>query len=274
MSPAGNFSALFRADLRRSLRWPYVVGAVVLALLPLLNLAATIRSFLLRGSLDVYGVAMTSPALLVFPLLCVLLTALPTYQEVGHRYLSMLQTRTPMRDYFASRLLVTASVAFLVFFLFAFLPFIAAFWVWPAIGNPSINLAAYNMTPAQLTVETYTDTTFTQLLRVGPAAFGVGYSLWVAFNGALFSAVGILCLLLLRNRVFALAVPFLLYFGQSLFATLFGMPHSAFMYSVFPFGLTQSSVWLAVTPTLALAVITVACWWRVLQKARFMPGAA
>ncbi len=274
MPPAADFSTLLWADIRRTLRWPNVVGAFIIAVLPLLNLATTIGSFLVRGSLDVYAVAMTSPALLVFPLLCVLITALPTYEEVGNRYLSMLQTRTQLRAYFASRLLVTASLAAVVFFLFAFLPFVAAFWVWPAIGNPSVDLAAYNMTPDQLAVETYTDTTFTQLFRLGPAAFGVGYSFWVALNGALFSSAGVLCLLLLRNRVLALAVPFLCYFTQTLFAALFGMEHSALMYAVFPFGLTQASVWLAVTPTLVLTVIIAGCWWRVLRKAQYVPGAA
>lgn len=257
--------------MRRSLAWPYLLVAAVIIAWPVVNLVTAISSYRLRGSLDVYGVAMTSPAILVFPLLVVFLTALPTYHEVGKRHTALLQTRVELRRYLGSRLAIVSAWSFLVFFLFAFVPFLAAFVIWPAVGNPGVDLASYHMTPRQLAAETLTDSTFTQLLSAGPLAFGLAYSAWVGFCAVVFAAIGIASLLVVKNRILALAIPFLLYFGQSLLSSLFSLERTSLMYTVFPFGLTQAPIQTALLPTGVLALLVATLWIWLLRRARYHP---
>ncbi len=245
---------------RTSLKWPVAILIIVALMVPTLSGVNGTVGVALRDWLDLFSVMMSSPIALIFPLLVVFIASSRLYQEMGNRYIVAVRVRVSIRRYLGSKLLVASLLAFVTFGLSTFLAFVVAFYVWPAIGNPSVQPELYDMTPAQAATDSLTRVTFSSLLGHGPWTYGAFYSVWVGFSAALYAAFGTACLVLVSSRVFALAIPFLGYFVQTVGAALLGTPQYGLLYAAFPFGLIQSSAWVAIVPTAILAAVVAALW--------------
>ena len=259
---------LFGLAWRTSLKWPTALRVLVALVLPTLSGVKDTAGAALRDWLDLFSMMMTSPIALIFPLLVVFIAASRLYQEMGNRYIVNVRARVSIRRYLGSKLLIALLITFATFALSTFLAFVVAFYFWPTIGNPSVRPDLYDMTSAQAATDALTRVTFSSLLSEGTWTYGVVYSVWVGISAALYAGFGTACLVLVSSRVFALAIPFLVYFVQNIGAALLGTPHYGLMYAAFPFGLIQSSMWEAIVPTAILAAVVVALWVHVFVNVR------
>jgi len=241
------------------------VGAVVVPL------AYGVQMSVSKGypsQVAVFSHIMITPFMFVFPLLAAFLGGLRMYSEVGHRFASLMATRQSMYRYLAGRLVGSAIVPFACYFLYAALAFVIAYFVWPAVGNPGVDPSNYQMTNAQAAQAELRDTSYSQLLGAGTLVYGFGYAAWLGISAAVYSIASVLCLVVLKNRLAAIALPAALYLGQSVLAIPLVGPQAALVFSVFPFGLTQLPMFVAATPQLAVDIAVVLFAFYVLTRMR------
>jgi hypothetical protein len=250
------------------------VGVILVIAVPILYGLVGLNGVGLRDDLDIYGRFMSSPLDLLFPLAAVFLTCVPTFHDVGHRFIANTRARVSIRGLVAKRLLLVFCVSFGAFFLTGFVPFLVSYYFWPAIGNPSITPSLYNLTPSQAVLDSFSRHTYSGLLQAGALTFGLVYSLLVALAGATFACLGLVMLLLVRNRILALAIPFVVFLLETIGAALVGEPQFGFLYGIFPFGLAASPAWEALTPLAILVIILAALWIYVLARVRTLPNLA
>lgn len=206
------------------------------------------------SQIAVFSQILITPFMFVFPLISALLGSLRIYSEVSHRYASLVGTRRSTRRYFAGRLLHSAVVPFMCYFVYAGLAFFIAYFIWPHVGNPGVDPSNYGMTKAQAEQAELGDTSYSQVLGAGTLAYGFGYAAWLGISAAAYSMASVLCLVVLKNRLAAIALPSALYLGQSVLAIALVGPQAGLVYSVFPFGLTQLPVIVAAAPQLAVDI--------------------
>jgi hypothetical protein len=223
--------------------------------IPVLNLLNRTSYTQTRDDFDVFGLGMASPLMFLLPAFAVLLCCTRLFQDIGHRYISAIRTRTSIRRYLLRSYARSALVAFVLFFLLSFACFLVAFYLWPSIGNPNVHPASYYLTPGSAIRDSYSRVSYSSILELGLLPYGLLYSTWVGVGGAIFAAMGIASLLLVKKRALAIAVPFLIYFGETVFATLLGSPQAALVYSLFPFGITPTTPILAAMPILLTALL-------------------
>jgi MFS family permease len=272
---------LLGTELRASRTWVQPIIIVLLFAIPLygglvqhdlVRLFGT-AGWDLRGNFDVFSMFMSSPLLyLLFPLYAVFLSCLRLYRELGHRFASNTRSRVRLESYIFAKLLVAGGTSFVVFFCLTFSLFVLAFYVWPIIGNPSIEPSGYHLTAATAIADSFSASTYSQLLELGPMAFGVLYSLWVGFCASVWSGLGMAALLIVKNRPVALALPFVIYFAQTVVMQLLGDSRGSFVASTFPFGLDQTTILAGVTPTLILATIVAVVWIGLLRRLPLVDG--
>lgn len=267
MSNKTSDRAAFDGTLRRAVReevsaafrsWKVVLVILALLVAPSFYVTAISDGYALFGPADFYTLIVSFGLPLVFPLIAVALYALPFSNELSHRYIAYTRTRTPIRRYLRGKALANITLAFSAFFLAAFIPFLWAFVIEPSVGvigpwRPTIA----GLSEAGLAAYPSTVHTFSQLLTIGPWAYGLGYSLWLGLNGALYASIGFLLLLVIPNRFIALSVPFIGYhIANFVFAVATIPQFSPAM--VFPFNLTQFPLWVPFVPFTALSLLTLA----------------
>ncbi len=255
----GKFTKLLktvRSDLKKTfLSWKVTLLLLALLALPSVYATAISDGYALFGPADFFTLIIPFALPLVFPLIAVALYALPFSNELSHRYIVYTRTRSNIRRYLTSKALANIVVAFVAFFLAAFIPFLWAFVVEPSVGviNP-YRQTMVGLSPAELEAYPATVNTFSQLLSIGPWAYGLGYSLWLGMNGALYASIGFLLLLVVPNRFVALSIPFIGYhIANFVFAVLTIPQYSPAI--VFPFNLTQFPLWVPFVPFTVLAVL-------------------
>lgn len=213
-----------------------------------------------RSNFDVFSTMMSSPLVIVFPLAVVLVSCIPTYHEVGHRFIANVRARVDVQRYVRSKLATAVILAVCSSFVFILFSFALAYWVWPMLGNPGVLPAVYGMTSSQASADALTSTSYSSLLAWGPFVYAIAYSAWVGLGGAVFAGLGVAALLLMENRVLAISLPFLAYLVQTIAMSLMGSPQLGVMYSLFPFGLTQQPLFVSAAPLIIFAVATLAIW--------------
>ncbi len=242
-----------RKELRTALSWK--VGVFVAALLVLPSLFGTVISdgYALSGSADFFTLVMAGVLPLIFPLLAVAVYAVPFSDQLSNRYLVYTRIRIDIRRNLATKALANLILAFIVFFLVAFIPFLWAFFIEPSLGVIN-EYHQSRVSPGVVAVSPSTINTFSQLLAIGPWAYGVGYSLVLGLNGAIYASLGFLLLFLIPNRFVAIAIPFV---GYNIFNFVFGVlaiPQFS-PAIVFPFNLTQFPMWVPFVPFTVLIVV-------------------
>jgi hypothetical protein len=260
-------------ELRATLSW--VQPAIFLLLLAIPLYFAVVRDDVLRlfggggvvlaGSLSVFSEFMGGgPVIyLFFPIYVVLVSCLRLYREVPKTK----RVAVRQEGYLFARLATAGGISFVAFALSTFLLFVLAFYVWPALGNPSVDPGVYFLTPETAVTSGFTESTFSQLLALGPLTFGILYSLWVGFCAAVWTSLAMAALLTIRNRPLAVALPFLVYIAQWVAASLLGNVRASFAASTFPFGYQQTSIIAGAAPMLILAAIAAAIWATLLRPA-------
>lgn len=207
-----------------------------------------------RDQADLFGAMMSGPVVVIFALVAVLLSCLPLHHAVQRRHVANTRTRISARQLVGRHLMRAAAGAWVIFFLHGFVAFAA----WPRFGNPSIDPLGYGLTPAEAAVDAAARSSYGFLLEGGDLAFGLGYSAWLGAAAAAYGGLGACLLLLLPQRLLALALPFLIYLGGSIAAAVAAEPHLGLMESLFPFGLTAAHPAVSAAPTIVVIFTTIA----------------
>ncbi len=244
------------ADIRPALSWQFFLLVAAVLILPSAYTTAISSDYALFGEADVFTLIMSSGIALVFPLLAVSIYALPFSNELSQRYIFYTRTRSDIGRYIANKLLANAAMAAVFFFFVAFIPFLWAFFVDPALGliGP-YRSTVVGLSPSEMGDYATTLHTFSQLLSAGPWAYGIGYSLWLALNGALYATIGLLLLFVVPNRFVALSLPFLGYHILNFATAVAGIPQYS-PASVFPFNVVQFPIWVPFMPFGILLALT------------------
>ncbi|MET4705894.1 hypothetical protein [Frigoribacterium sp. UYMn621] len=260
-------------ELRATLSW--VQPAIFLLLLAIPLYFAVVRDDVLhlfggpgvalRGSFGVFSYLMGGGPLiyLLFPLYVVFISCLRLYREVP----TSERVTVRRESYLFARLATAGGISFVAFAFSTFLLFVLAFYVWPALGNPSVDPGVYFLTPETAVTSSFTESTYSQLLALGPLTFGILYSFWVGFCAAIWTSLAMAALLTVRNRPLAVALPFLVYIAQWVAASLLGNVRASFAASTFPFGYQQTSILAGAAPMLVLTAIAAAIWAKLLRPA-------
>jgi hypothetical protein len=250
-------------------RWrAYAIGAGIVLLAVAYGIVQMPGS-VFRNNLGIFDQLMISPIMLTLPLIAVLLGCLPLYEAVGHRFASNSRNRIDMREYVALKLIGAIVPSFVTFFAHSFLGFVIAFYVWPLLGNPAIDPGVYGFSAAEAARDGLTNSSYSSLLAAGPLTYGLLYSLWLGVGAATYAGLGVAALVVVPNRLFALALPFLIYFGETVLAALAGSPQAGVMYSLVPFGLQQTPMLEAAAPQLLVLAASVAVWVGLFPRLRF-----
>jgi hypothetical protein len=246
------------SELTGAFSWK--VGALTTALLVLPSLYGMSASdgYALSGPADLFALILGGALPLVFPLLAAAVYAVPFSNQLSNRFLLYTRPRIDIRRNLAAKALANLVLAFGVFFLVAFVPFLWAFFIEPSLGLAGpYRLTTAGLTPSELEAYPSTVHTFSQLLAVGPWAYGVGYSLVLGLNGAIYASLGFLLLFLVPNRFVAIAIPFVGYNILNFGFAVLGIPQFS-PAMAFPFNLIQFPLWVPFVPFMVLTVITVA----------------
>lgn len=232
-------------------------GVALIVVGPTARTLSTSSRWSVSSHLDVQSIILNDAALtLLFPLIVALLTCLPLFARLAHRWVANTRARMSVRKFLGLRLIRIAAVAATSGFLVAVVPFLAAFVLWPALGNPGIHPEDSYSTPEAALLDSFTDTSYSQLLAVSPAFYGVSYALWVGFAAATLGMLTWVCLALIPNRFLALTAPCLLWIIQWLWASFAGLPQTSIVYAVFPQGMGQLPIVEAASPMFVLAIAT------------------
>lgn len=229
---------------------PFVIALLAVAV----SLAYGIQMASNKGYPSQIGVlsqVLITPFMFILPLVAALLGSLTVYMEVGNRFTSLVATRRSLRRYLAGRLVQAAVLPSVVYFAYAVFAFVVAYIVWPQTGNPGVDPSNYQMTNQEAQRAEVADTSYSQLLGSGLIAYCLGYSAWLGISAGFYSVAAALCLVVLPNRLAAIAIPTALYLGESVIGIVVIGPQAGLVYSLFPFGLTQLPIVVAAAPQLA-----------------------
>lgn len=255
--------------LRHTIRSVAIGTALVLA-----NVAASLPRFdkvALRDSLDVFAEFMNSPINFLFPLIVIALTCQAIFAEVSNRHLFYAASRGRLGRRLSALFLSAAVGAFLVGALYVLLSAIVAFAVWPALGSPAVDPSVYGLNTQTAEADSLLRFTYSQWLAAGPWAFAAGYSAVVGMAAASISLIACTTAIFFNSVIGAVAVPSLAYLFATIVAAFAGMPSAGILYSIFPFGLTQSDVLMGAMPVLALfAIASIATSAATIQRNRLV----
>lgn len=255
-------------------RWYVLLIAAALVVVPIVSGIAKANEGAMRSNFDVYTQLMISPVSLLVPIIAVMLGCMRAYDIIGNRYVSYTRTRVAVRRYISGELGAAFIVPFAAFFLLSFVGIILAFYIWPLLGNPSIDPGTYEMSSAQALKDDLTRTSFSSLLAWGPLVYGIIYSTWLGLGAATYAALGFAALVVLHNRLLALLLPFIVYFLPTIVVSLLGSPELSPMYSLMPFGLIQAPIWVAALPTLLVILLVTVIWSRLYMSMPTLPRLA
>ncbi len=173
-------------------------------------------------------------------------------QEISHRFIVYTRLRISIKKILAIKFTTNFILTFSVFFIFIFSYFAFAYYVEPSIGLVKFDQNFFSLNHTTVEEYTLTQNTFGQLFKYGTLVYGLTYSLWVAFNAALFASLAFLLVLLIDNKLLALSIPFGLYVIQSFFMGMLGMIQYQFYQTLFPFNYMQLPIWTSFIPSVFL----------------------
>jgi|GEM_PF-1017848 len=217
----------------------------------------TSGSYTLRDRLDLFGLVINTIPAVSFPILAVLVYVSSFAGEVRNRFLVYTRTRRPILETLRIKQTSNVKLSFLFFFFLAFIPFIYVYYIDPLVGNTVFQPSLYGLTPDSVVEDSYSRNTFTNLLQYGNLTFGIIYSLWVGLNGALYAAISFYLILLIRNSLLALSLPYVLYIVISFTLGILQLDHFRPNQSIFPFDHPQGPLWTASVPFLILLIIAI-----------------
>ena len=241
---------------------PLLPAVIVFAFLTGLTIwvaaTADFRSFYSPMGHFSYAIGWSGLALF-YPVLVVAVYLLGFTERLRQRWIFYARPRVSIRRYLAHEALKNAAIAFAVFFAFALASGVVVFYIIPATGVTFDTIGPGTVFPSDAEFAR-----LTELTAVSPLLYVIVYAAWQGLNAAVWATFGFAAVLLIRNRLVALATPFLLFIAL---AVLMGMAPSVFAQNApwllwFLFSIAQVSMVpsVIILGILAAAAVGLVAW--------------
>lgn len=241
---------LISIELKKAFSLKFLIVSLILIFLPLIVVLPMINgSYMFFRPIEVHSELISGSAIaLLFPILLIPLYAGSYANEKKDNFLLYVRPRTMLSNYVVAKGLVNAIVTFAVAFLMIFIPFVFIQYI-----DPALNIIKY-------TTEFYDPVsvgTFEFLAEKSILLYGIGYSLWVAINGALYTTIAYLLSICFKNKFVALSIPFLWWFIMNFVTAILGIEMFSLVYTVFPFTITAQPIWTVFVPFTILVLVII-----------------
>lgn len=228
--------------LNRTVKWLFLIFSF-----PIIKFLLIKDNYVFYRQIEVFQRTNSDFVPLLFPFIVVLVYAFYLIPEIKNGYLFFVTSRTQLKTYIQSKLIMNALISFLSAFLLIFLPFIFVMYIEPSLNIISLDQAGTNPIAYLL---------FEQLLDHGLLTYGVVYSFWVGVNGALYSTFALLLLFLGKTPLVSFSIPFIYYIVGHFITQLLGIDYLSPMLTIFPFSLELQPIWIIFIPFIVLITIT------------------
>ena len=236
------FGYSFTSEVRRTLAsWTTAVWVGLIAAPIVWTIT---KDAIFAYPLSAFATSMQSPLSVVLPLIAVGIYLVGFGRELQERFIVNARARIDVRRYLTVKAQATAATAFLFFFTYAAVAFIALVWVLPPTGVLRFDQVG-SVPPDEFA-------RFSELWSVSPALYGLVYAVWCGLNGAVWALIGFVALLSVSNRLIALAVPVVAVLVLTVALTLLGLDLIAPYTLWILFGYVQAPAWTALAPMAAL----------------------
>ena len=241
--------------LNRTVKWLFLIFSF-----PIIKFLLIKDNYVFYRQIEVFQRTNSDFVPLLFPFIVVLVYAFYLIPEIKNGYLFFVTSRTQLKTYIQSKLIMNALISFLSAFLLIFLPFIFVMYIEPSLNIISLDQAGTNpiayLLFEQLLDQTINMQLFEQLLDHGLLTYGVVYSFWVGVNGALYSTFALLLLFLGKTPLVSFSIPFIYYIVGHFITQLLGIDYLSPMLTIFPFSLELQPIWIIFIPFIVLITIT------------------
>lgn len=203
------------------------------------------RTHQVDTSMDLLGLMYRGVTPATLPLVVMLLAPVDFADQVAHRYLAYCRPRCDLRRHIQKRVVhaaLSVGAIYLVGTALAAATALAASR-WPLTGHVLIDGPSG------------TAATFTQLTDYSTALYVFVYSVWVALNAALITVATMVLVLLLKSRLLALVLPFLVYWVENFVLAVLGLEQYRTVSAIFPFSLRQQPIWTALVMPLVWSCV-------------------
>lgn len=236
-------------EFKKALSIKFLIVSLILIILPLIVVLPIINgTYTFFEPIEVHAQLISSSAIaLLFPIFLIPLNAGSYANEKKNNFLLYVKPRTMLSNYVIAKGLVNAIVTFAVAFLMIFIPFVFIQYIDPALNIIQYTTDFYQPPSAG---------TFGFLAETSILLYGIGYSLWVAINGALYTTIAYLLSICLKNKFVALSIPLLWWIIMNFVTAILRIEMFSPVYTVFPFTITAQPIWTIFVPfTILLLVI-------------------
>lgn len=227
-----------------------------------------------RTEIGFFTASLGSPLMLVFPLVPVCLGALGTCAALSHRFAAQLWPRMDMSRWLRAQLVHGIVVSGTAIFLLILTVYVLTVFLWPQFWGSHIEPDRFGINPQDALQEEQHSFAFSQLLAGGRWVMGVGFSLIVAVQAALYTALAQAIALITAKPLWGLAFPLALYCGETIVMALLGAPSFALMYLWNPSGLLQPPLWHEILVLGLLTLGTLGAWVLVFRRRHELPSLA
>lgn len=237
-------------EFKKALSIKFLIVSLILIFLPLIVVLPIINgSYTFFEPIEVHAQLISSSAIaLLFPILLIPLNAGSYANEKKDNFLLYVRPRTMLSNYVVAKGLVNAIVTFAVAFLMIFIPFVFIQYIDPALNIIQYTTDFYQPPSAG---------TFGFLAEKSILLYGIGYSLWVAINGALYATIAYLLSICFKNKFVALSIPFLWWVIMNFVTAVLGIEMFSPVYTVFPFTITAQPIWTIFVPFTILILVII-----------------
>lgn len=241
---------------------PLLVGAILLS-----GLLKLVFGAVLRDPQDLFGQLMMSPVALLVPVLATVAGSTRLFAQLRWRFAVTTRTRESAGRYTVRRLLGGAVAAFVLIFTVTLVIGIIAFKIWPPLQPRLFDPGVYGLDPATVQADAVARESYSQLLVHGPVVYVAAYGLVLGCAAAALATLGNVVLLTVRPLWIGLLAPLVVFFVQSILAALSSAPYFGLLFALFPFGLDQQPLSIALLPVLVCLLLAGAGGWAVVARA-------
>lgn len=227
--------------LNRTVKWLFLIFSF-----PIIKFLLIKDNYVFYRQIEVFQRTNSDFVPLLFPFIVILVYAFYLIPEIKSGYLFFVTSRTQLKTYIQSKLVINVLITFLSAFLLVFLPFIFVMYIEPSLNIISLDQAGTNPISYLL---------FEQLLDHGLLTYGVVYCFWVGINGALYTTFALLLLFLGKTPLVSFSIPFIYYIVGHFITQLLGIDYLSPMLTIFPFSLELQPIWIIFIPFLVLITI-------------------
>jgi hypothetical protein len=213
-----------------------------------------------RSPAQVFIQFLNGPDRLTFPIAVALIAGTALSWELSDRFFISTRSREDARKRLTKILLFALFRVFAIYVGLIVVYSIAAFIFVPLVHPDAISPETYGLTGKSIVyLEDVDGAPLTNFLFHNIAVFIAVSALWIGFHAITFALVTFVATLTIHKPAVALAIPMIVYVGESAVFQIAGLPASSFLISaIHPAGLQHYDLTSSIAPSLALFIVAFA----------------